>query len=85
MLEGSIYLDQQERKTLYCEADFDTILDGRNVGDYSDLEINQIQASAGFTYLISPQMSLYGKYIYHESTKVRKHEMALMEFHTLTL
>ena len=47
-------------------ADFDNVLNNNNIGDYSDLDINQLQASAGFTYLISPKMSLYGKYIYHE-------------------
>jgi len=49
-----------------CSADFDNMLNNNNIGDYSDLDIDQMQASAGFTYLINPRMSLYGKYIYHE-------------------
>ncbi len=47
-------------------ADFDTVLDNSNIGNYSDLDINQVQASAGFTYLFSTRMSFYGRYAYHE-------------------
>jgi hypothetical protein len=48
------------------DADFDTMIDSSNVGAYSDLEINQVQTSVGFSYLVNPKMSLYGRYTYHE-------------------
>ena len=47
-------------------ADFDGQLGNKNLGDYSDLDILQLQASAGFTYLINRNMSVYGNYQYHE-------------------
>jgi len=47
-------------------ADFDGKLGSNNLGDYSDLDIEQLQASAGFTYLINRNMSVYGNYQYHE-------------------
>jgi len=47
-------------------ADFDGQLDNNNLGDYSDLDIEQLQASAGFTYLINRNMSLYANYRYSE-------------------
>jgi predicted porin len=48
------------------DADFDTIMDSRNIGAYSDLKTNQVQTSVGFSYLVNPRMSLYGKYAYHK-------------------
>lgn len=47
-------------------ADFDMIMDDKNIGRYSDLDIHQIRTSAGFNYLLSRQISLYGKYAFHE-------------------
>ena len=47
-------------------ADFDGRLDNENLGNYSDLDIQQIKASAGFTYLFGRQTSIYGRYQYHE-------------------
>ena len=34
--------------------------------DYSDLDIEQVQSSFGFSYLVNPKMSVYGRYMYHE-------------------
>ncbi|MCP4716115.1 MAG: MtrB/PioB family outer membrane beta-barrel protein [Deltaproteobacteria bacterium] len=47
-------------------SDFDSQLDFRNVGEFSNLEINQIQTSFGFTYLYSRDVSVYGKYRFQE-------------------
>lgn len=47
-------------------ADFDGRLDGDNLGDYSNLDIQQIQVSTGFTYLVNRNISVYGNYQYHE-------------------
>jgi predicted porin len=47
-------------------ADFDGRLDNENLGNYSDLDIQQIKVSAGFTYLFGRSMSVYGRYQYHK-------------------
>jgi len=51
---------------MWSRADFDTQLDSTNIGEFSDLEIEQLQTSLGLTYLYSRNVLLYAKYIYRE-------------------
>ncbi len=47
-------------------ADFDAVLDSRNVGELSDIEIDRHETSLGATYLLTNSVSVYATYIYRE-------------------
>ncbi len=47
-------------------ADFDKHVDGRNIGEFSDLSIGQVQTSVGVVYAYNKHLSLYSRYMYRE-------------------
>ncbi len=47
-------------------ADFDVRLDSQNVGDLSDLDIDQLETSLGIIYLYNKRLVFYAKYMYRE-------------------
>jgi len=51
---------------IQSNADFDARIGSKNVGELSDLEIEQLQVSFGATYLYSDRLSLYGKYMFRD-------------------
>jgi predicted porin len=44
------------------KADFDSMLDSRNVGRYSDLEMSEVETSLGVTFIYTQNISMYARY-----------------------
>jgi hypothetical protein len=51
---------------IISNADFDTKLGSSNVGNFSNLEIDQIETSLGITFDYSPKITLYAKYLFRK-------------------
>jgi hypothetical protein len=47
-------------------ADFDSRIDNKNIGQFSDLHIERLDASIGMDYLYKPNLSFYSKYNYRD-------------------
>lgn len=47
-------------------ADFDKKINARNIGEFSDLAIDQLETSLGMTYSYSKQLSMHAKYMYRK-------------------
>ncbi len=51
---------------ILSDADYDVELDGRNIGQDTDISISRIESSIGLTYLFSRRISFYTSYMYRE-------------------
>jgi len=47
---------------VHSSADFDSSIYDHNIGEYSDLNIERLDASFGLEYLYKPYISFYGRY-----------------------
>ena len=47
-------------------GDFDKRVSGRNIGNFSDLSIGQVETSVGISYAVTTRLTLYSKYMYRE-------------------
>jgi hypothetical protein len=47
-------------------ADFDSRIDNSNIGQFSDLHIERLDASIGMDYLYKPNLSFYSRYNYRD-------------------
>ena len=47
-------------------ADFDKIIDSRNIGTFSDISISQVETSLGIAYAYTQRLVLHAHYLYRE-------------------
>ncbi len=47
-------------------ADFDKHVNGRNIGNFSDLSIGQVQTSVGIVYAYNKHLTLHSRFMYRE-------------------